>query len=416
VKRNTIFKTWLVFLLIGISTIPIFKQSFGLYLLLFSLLFTVMDLRINKAAFLFVLLGIGLELLHFFSFDGYDGLKTRQLIFVFAAGLILMYYVRLDFLEIYVRILYYFSIISFVFFTLYYADNGFMTGLVHSIPDAFVKKVMVYGTEVRQPNPIIFNFDGNFMNSGRNNGPFWEPTVFATMLIIAQIFNLLLTKRLFNRKGIIFTVALLTTLSTTGFFAYFVLLAFFFLLSNKIKIFTKLALSVGLLSIGVYAFVTLPFMREKIQTEMDNIDHEIDQFGGDSRLASAVLDLREMQEKPIYLIMGRGSSSNTRVASLDTEGLRNCGDTALLAEWGIPYSILFICTLFYSFRELTRYYGINRLFALAFTLIILICSFSEVYLDLPFFYSILFLGFVVKKFYAPARMPDEKIENNPILV
>jgi hypothetical protein len=408
---TTILKTWLVFLLIAISTIPIFKQSFGLYLLLFSLLLTLKELRINKEAILFLLVGVGLELYHYFYFDDYDGLKSRQLIFIFVSCLILMYYVKLDFLEIYIRILYYFSLISFVFFALYYADKSLAKSFSLSIPEPFVKKVMVYGSEVKQPNPVFYNFDTNYIDFGRNNGPFWEPTVFATMLIIAQIFNLLSNKTLFNRKGIVFSVAILTTLSTTGFLAYFLLIAFYFLLSDKIKLFAKLVLSIGVLIVGIYSYTSLPFLGEKLQNEIEKADYEMDKYGGDSRLASAMLDIKETQEKPIYFILGRGSSSNTRVASPESDGLRNCGDTALLAEWGILYAVLFISLLFYSFLELTRFFRISWIFSIVFTLIILICSFSEVYLDLPFFYSLLFFGFIVKRFYIPASEPESGAES-----
>ena len=410
-SSTTIFKTWLVFILIGVSTIPILKDSFGMYLLIFSSLFTLRTLRINRAAILFLLLTVGLEVYHYIYFDDYEGARTRQLILVFTASVFIIYYIKSDFFNIYIKILYYFSLISFIFFTLYYTANGFVAGFARSIPGIFVKSSMVYGVEVKQPNPIFYNFDTNFMELGRNNGPFWEPTVFATMLIIAQIFNLLLNKTLFNKKGIIFTIAILTTFSTTGFLAYFLLLLFYFILSAKIKLFTKIALLTGALVIGFNLYTNLPFLSEKINNEIENTDAEIDKYGGDSRLASAIVDIGEVSQKDIYLLLGKGNSPSTRVEGPDKEVLRNCGDTALLVEWGIPYAAFYVFLLCYSFLELSRFYGINRFFALVFTLIVLLCSFSEVFLGLPIFFIFPFLGFIVKRDYSLVSIPETDSED-----
>jgi hypothetical protein len=399
---NIRVKTLLVFLLIGVSTMPILKQSFGIYLLIGSVFFTLKGIRINKETFAFLFLALVLEIFHNFSFDSYDFATTRQTILLFAAGIFLIYYIKLDFFSIYIKILYWLSLISFVFVILYYADNGLLTTIVHAIPDTFIKTATTYGSESKQIDPIFYNFDQNFLELGRNNGPFWEPTVFATMLVIAQIFNLLLNKVLFNRKGIVFTIAILTTFSTTGFLAYFLLIIFYFLLSPRINILTKAIVAGGFLMLSVSLFTNLPFLSEKIDNEIEKSDYEIDQFGGDSRLASAILDMREVTEKNEYLLFGKGLVAESRIGGVDKEVLRNCGDTALLIEWGLLFTVIFIGLLFYSFLALTRFYDIHWGFSVIFTLIILIFGFSEVYFNLPFFYSLLFFGFIVRRYY-PAK-------------
>jgi hypothetical protein len=397
-------KTLLVFLLVGVSTMPILKQPVGIYLLIGSIFLTLKEIRINVQAFAFLFLALLLEIYHNFAFENYDLAGTRQAILLFAAGIFLVYYIKLDFLSIYINILYFFSLISFVFFALYYADNNIITTIIHWVPDTFVKTASTYGSETKQIDPIIYNFDPNFLELGRNNGPFWEPTVFATMLVIAQIFNLLLNKVLFNKKGIIFTIAILTTFSTTGFIAYFLLLFFYFLLSDKIRFFTKAIVATGFLILSVSLFTNLPFLSEKIDNEIEKTDYEIDQYGGDSRLASAVLDIREVSEKGVYMLFGKGLVADSRIGGTDKEVLRNCGDTAILIEWGIIFTAIFIWLLFYSFLQLTRHFDIHWGFSVIFTLIILIFGFSEVYFNLPFFYSLIFFGFIVRRYY-PAENP-----------
>ena len=396
-SRDNVVKTTLVFLLVGVSTMPMLKQQYGVYLLLASAVFTLKELRLDKTALLFLLLTLGVELYHNFAFDGYDLKLTRTMMMMLIATICIIYYVGLDLLPIYIKLLYYASLISFVFVALYHADSGLVTKIANAVPGMFVKTSITYGSEIKQANPFIYNFDANFLDLGRNNGPFWEPTVFATMLIIAQVFNLLLNKKLFNKQGIVFTLAIATTSSTTGFVAYFILILFYFLLSDRIRLATKLILAGVILAISIPLYTKLDFLSEKIQNEIDIADYEADKYGGDSRMASAILDLREMSQQNSYIFFGRGMDVNFRIEGPDKDVLRNCGDTALLSEWGVIYTLIYLSLLFYSFLQLTREYGINRLFALVFTLIILVVSFSEVFFTLPFFLAFLFFGPIIKK-------------------
>jgi hypothetical protein len=399
-SKSHVLKTVLVFLLVAVSTIPLFKQQIATYVLMLGGMLTIGKLRINWGAWLFLLLALLLELFHNFYFDDYDLSSTRQVILVFAAAMLVIYYVKLDLLPIYVNILYYFSLISFPFFLLRYADSGLMTQLVNSVPGIFVKTLYTYGAKVEQVNPIIYNFDSNFTELGRNNGPFWEPTVFATMLIIAQLFNFLLTKKLFNKKGIIFTIAIFTTLSTTGILAYFVFVLSYFLLSPRLGRGAKSVIIGGLLIACGGLYTALPFLNDKIINEFDNADYEMDKYGGDSRIASAILDMREITEDKTYIFLGKGVDANYRVSGPDKDVLRNCGDTTLLVQWGAVYALIYIGLLGYSFFELTRFYDVHWGFSVVLTIIILILGFSEVYFNLPFFYALLFLGFIIKKKYA----------------
>jgi len=405
-------KSFLVFLLIAISTLPFFKQNFGTYLLLGSVVFTLKELRIHTEILFFVFAAFAIEIFHNFYFDVYDIAVTRQSMIIIISAIFLIYYIKLDFLPIYINILYYFSLISFVFFALYYADSNLVGQFAKAIPSTFIKTTVNYGAEVNQINPIFYNFDSNFLELGRNNGPFWEPTVFATMLVIAQIFNLLLNKTLFNKKGIVFTIALLTTFSTTGFMAYFLLIIFYFLLSNKIRTFTKVIALTAFIALSVGLFTALPFLSDKIDNEIEKTDQEMDKYGGDSRLASAIMDLKEMSEKTTYVLFGKGHGPD-RIAGPDKDVLRNCGDTGLLIEWGLLFTIIYLGFLFYSFLELAKFFNVHWAFSIAFTIIILVFGFSEAYFNLPLFYCFLFFGFIIKRYYPysqPVKSEEEFTE------
>jgi hypothetical protein len=398
-SKTNILKTSLVFLLIAVSAMPLFKQQFATYLLLFGALLTLKNIRFGLDAILFVLLALALEIYHNFYFDNYDMVATRQVMILFISSMLIIYYVKLDLLPIYINILYFFSLISFVFFALWYADSGLITNLVKAVPGIFTKTSVNYGSEASQVNPIFYNFDANFTELGRNNGPFWEPTAFAIMLILAQMFNLFLTQKLFNKKGIVFTIAIFTTLSTTGILAYFLFVLSFYLFSPKLRKGFKLFMVTGILGASIGLFTTLPFLSEKILNEFEKADYEMDKYGGDSRLASAMMDMREISEDPTYILFGKGLDNNYRIAGPDKEVLRNCGDTSLLISWGAIFSLVYLSLLFYTFHELTKIFQVHRGHAVVFTVIFLILGFSEVFLTLPFFYAFLFLGFIIKKQY-----------------
>lgn len=389
----------LVFALIAVSTIPFFKSTFGVVLILGCILYLNKHLlaTIKIECMLFLSIVFILEIYHAIYFRNYEDWVIRQILVFFFVSIFTIYYLKLNFLSIYIKLLYQATLVSFVFFFIYLISPSIITGFANSMPSLFVKSTAIYGDVYKQINPIFYNFDHNFYK-GRNNGPFWEPTVFASLLIIGQIFNLLINKVLFNKIGIVFSLGILTTQSTTVFIAYFILLTSYFLLNSKFKIVYKIALLFVSIFAGLYAFTNLSFLEEKINTELSDIDNNIESRG-DSRMASALLDLSEVSQDQIFLLLGKGSSAYSRIGGNDKSAIRNCGLTALLVEWGVPFFILYVGLLFYSFYQLTKYYQINTLFAITFTIIILFVSFSEVFLDLPLFHSLIFIGIVIKRYY-----------------
>ena len=389
----------LVFALIAVSTIPFFKSPIGVSLTIGCILYLnkhlLATIKIETASFL--LLVFILEIYHATYFQNYEDWVIRQILIFFFTSAFIIYYLKLNFLTIYVKILYYTTLISFVFFFTYLFSPSIITGFADAMPALFTKTSMIYRDTYKQVNPIIYNFDHNFYK-GRNNGPFWEPTVFASLLLVGQIFNLLLNKAIFNKTGVVFTIGILTTQSTTVFIAYFIFITSYFLLNSKFKIAYKIILLIVSIFAGLYSFSYLSFLEEKINTEILDIDNNIESRG-DSRMASALLDLSEVSRDDLFLLLGKGSSSYSRIGGTDKDDLRNCGLTALLVEWGVPFFILYVGLLFYSFYQLTKYYGINVLFSITFVFTILLVSFSEVFLDLPLFHCLIFIGLMMKRYY-----------------
>ncbi|AKD57056.1 hypothetical protein [Spirosoma radiotolerans] len=388
-----------VYFIIAYSTVPFFRNNFGQALLLICIFYSHKEiLRVLRIEGLYALLLVFvLEFYHFVYFPDYDTGVFRQVVTSFLISLCVVYYLRLNFFDIYIKIMYITAIVSFFFFFSLLVSPSFVHSIDDSIPNIFrvgAKHAQYYGVDLVRVNPIIYNFDYNFY-SIRNNGPFWEPTVFASLLLIAQIFNFIIYKKLFNKNGIIFTITILTTLSTTVFVTYFFFLASTILINPKIKFILKIILLAGTAIISAYLYYEMPFLQEKITKQITEVDENIE-LTGDSRIAGATLDLFEISQDNLYILFGKGSDRDSRIAGKDKTVQRNCGLTGLLIEWGIFFFLIYIALIYYSFYQISRVFGTNTLFALPFTICILIVSFSEVFFELSLFHAFMFFGLALK--------------------
>lgn len=80
----------------------------------------------------------------------------------------------------------------------------------------------------KYPIHFLFNYNGYLLH--RNSGIFWEPGAYQLFLNIALLYNFkrnkFVLRRCINVPSILFTVSLLTTRSTTGYFAFAVVIIY----------------------------------------------------------------------------------------------------------------------------------------------------------------------------------------------
>lgn len=394
--KNILFNYLLVFLLIGLSTFPFFKDSFGLYLMCGACLLVMKGVLHFTLSLRFMLFLFILEIYHFcYFYPDYKLVDIRQEVISYLVGLIVIVQLKYRFLPTYLRIMYILTIISIPVYILFLISPSLVNSFANAMPDFFKLKFKVYGQERININPIFYNFNVNLFDEKRNNGPFWEPTVFAALLCIGLIFNYLEYKTILNKYGLVFIIGLLSTLSTTGYLAFFILILPFFILSTKIKLIVKiLVLTLAIFS-GIFLYKTIPFLGVKITDEYENAGAEAYELGGNSRMASAYLDWMEVTEKPIYFILGKGVDPTNRIKGKDKNVLRNNGFTSLLIEKGVIFLILYVSLLYFTFYWLCKQYGINTYFSFFWVLMIIELSFSEGFFDLPLFHAFNFIGLVL---------------------
>ena len=212
----------------------------------------------------------------------------------------------------------------------------------------------------------------------RNSGPFWEPGAFGGYLMLALIFNTLLHRTLFKKQNIIYVAALLTTFSTTTYLALLVFVMGYFFIHIKNPIIKWGSLIIFFITAFI-GYQKIDFLGEKISKELKETKYQALKKGGDTRMASAYLDLKEIGENAVTLFFGRGSHPDTRIQGPDKEVLRTNGITDLLARFGLIFFVFTIVALFLSYRHLASAgSNKNQLAALA-LITTLLLSFSEIY-------------------------------------
>lgn len=404
----------LVFLLVALSTIPFFKSSIGMYLTIFSIIFFYKKFEWNKKIIYFLVVFFVFELYHFIYFEKYDFWVIRQVMIFFLIAAYIIQHSKVKFLSIFIDILYIITIISLFIFGLNWLFPSAIEHILTLVPGIFkLTNSNIYdGTVVVEINPIFYNFGFSFRR-GRNSGPFWEATVFASMMLIAQIFNILINRTPFNKKGNIFSIGIISTFSTTVYLDYFLLIGFYFLIEYKTTVVNKLFIVIFLCLCSLAVFEKMPFLKEKIQAEISNREEIIDKFGGDSRIASFILDISEITQNTQDFLLGRGTDKKYRIQALNKNVLRNCGLSAFLVEWGIGLFLLYISLIFYSFRKLCSFFHISYFYSVVFTIVILITTFSEVFLDTPLYHIFPIIGFLVPS--KNSRYLNNRIRNVNII-
>jgi O-antigen ligase len=144
----------------------------------------------------------------------------------------------------------------------------------------------------------------------RNAGFTWEPGAFQSLLNLT-IF-IYPSQQLFHRRNSLKTgsiiLALLTTQSSSGYICFVIVLAWKIILELKVGLKMTVLLSM-LIAAGSISFVTLPFLGEKVQGQLEVVGQN-DSFSS-NRFQSMKFDWYYIQKHPF---IGNGFNEQTRFA------------------------------------------------------------------------------------------------------
>lgn len=394
-KNRNILNYILVYLLIAESSIPLFmNKSFNIIIFIISAsIFFYLNpppYKFSKSLVIFFFSLIGVLIMQLAFFGPIYLLTFVLQIMLFFTAYFIIKVVRENYLRIYLNILFILSTISIVIYFSVVSYPTYFELLVNFIPSIFT---LHPADNVVHYNVLFYHFIPDLFSKMRNNGPFWEPGVFGGLLMLGIVFETIIRGKLFTAKNLIFIVSLITTYSTTSYIALFIFIVGFSYLTKK-NILTLTIIAPLLLVLFYSLYTNIPFLRDKVNNEIENTESDALEQGGNTRTASAYLDIKELVETPYYIIFGRGSHPGLRVEGTQYSYRRNNGFTDLLSRWGLLFSIIYLFYIIRSLFRLTDYYNQSKYMTLLSFLVIIILSQSEPYFRYPLFISLVFIFYI----------------------
>jgi hypothetical protein len=236
---------------------------------------------------------------------------------------------------------------------------------------------------------FIYNFD----TITRNAALFGEAGLFAAHLIYALIF-LIINKNKYQKKKfrnyfLLLSIMLFTTLSTTAYTLYLLILLLYFNFSikeNKKYLFARIVLYIlTITSITIY-FIELDFMQGKIAHQLEQTQAREGNFHT-TRFGNFVVDYEYFKKKPLF---GYGINKNLRYSNsisqnqiIDESG---GGLSSIFVYFGLVGFIFITWLLYDTFRK----FEINKMNSFFITLIIFGTLVGQPMISYPIFFVLLF--------------------------
>lgn len=224
----------------------------------------------------------------------------------------------------------------------------------------------------------------------RNSGMFWEPGAFAGYLVLAILFLLANKNDRSVKEMTVLTIALLTTQSTTGYLAFFILIFIYVYRNNLIKseylrLLLVPILLIGLSSGGYIVYQTAPFLQEKIDHQWETSVYQTGNYRI-NRIGNFFSDLEDIQES---ILFGWSPRHTTRGEdAIDISQGQGNGLSGFAVKFGLLGLAIFLYLTYLSFQYLYR----NTLFGIAATGVIMISLSGEQFLGFPLFMTLMFIG------------------------
>ncbi len=363
---------------------PFVSEKLILLLVLFFSLFIFIKkkLTVNKSFFLFsffliILTGIQSYIFSFFSIVTVFGLYVKILL-----GYLIIKILKENFAYVYIRVMYFFAIVGLMFYIIEILDHNILMQISMNLSnvDTGTDRRSVFGLYTLTHTPSI-----------RNTGPFWEAGVNAGYLVIAFIFTFLSNIRERKKLLLIFFITIITTLSTTGFVAFFIFIAIFYFQKIKNYLFKIIILSFILMA-GYASFFYFDFLGEKI---IYQYEFAMERGLDSSNTQRFINVLRDIEDIKGHEFFGRGWNNLTRFDESFDKQMRTVGLTDIIVKVG---SFFFIYMLYLMYRSICVYVMNSpyksRMYCIGFLTSILVLLLSETYFNQPFFWSILFIGYM----------------------
>lgn len=258
-----------VFFLIANTDITFLRGNDNVDLLVFIFLSFVFyfytKFRINKQFVYLILIITSIVLIQVILYGGSFFTIARRIASSFLVPYFILRLIGLkNFIKALVNLTTFFTALSLVFWTVENispAFSGFLDSIIQqlNLDPAFGNSVVIYNK--------VLSTTQSYFGLYRNSIIWHEPGASAVLVFIAFVFNHQTTNKLFNKKGIILTLGLLSTFSTAGYLTYLLYIAMYQYINRKLRLVYKIGILMVFIPLFIYLYLTLTFLNEKIQTQ-----------------------------------------------------------------------------------------------------------------------------------------------------
>lgn len=272
---------------------------------------------------------------------------------------------KFNFFLIYEYLLFYFALISLFLWslqvalggdTLYniFARSSFLQDI--SFVSGEGVSIFIYSIQTLETN-LINNF-----SIARNAGYAWEPGSYGVYLSIGIFINLFMVKNdpAKTKRLVVLILALLSSLSTTGYVLLSLILLFYFVNKDFRRIFLLLPVVI----VGFILLFSLPFMKNKIIDLVNETrtyhyiiedSYQRENSTTPQRFTSLIITLIDFKDNPILGIAAHNEDQWTYKVGSRISPISGIGN--LLAQFGLTGFLFFVILLARSSFMFARYFN-----------------------------------------------------------
>lgn len=389
-KQTGVFLTLILILLNGSVIFSGNRLLLTLFLGLGIIIFIIQKKKPEK--YFFYTIGFLILIIVFQGFS-FSFFSLNTTLGTFVRFLLPYFFIRIidrKFPIYYVSILYFITLISFLFYFPSVIFPQFYT-LLQNIPEIVGTVKFGQGT-----NFLIYTVEiGTRMGFLRNAGLFWEPGAFSGFLILAILLNISITSKLWNRQNMVFILAILTTFSTAGYIALMLIITSYYLINFKRK--GVIIIMALLFLTSWYVYFRFDFLNERISSEIELTNKG---KGYSGRIGSGIKDWQDIIKYPFF---GRGRNVATRFDNYRENEKdilifhRTNGVTDFMVKYGLLFSVFYFFSIYKSMNSICLYYRFNVKFAFFMFLIILTIGFSQTFFQGSLFISLIYLHTIFRE-------------------
>jgi hypothetical protein len=309
-----------------------------------------------------------------------------RLIFWTILGLFLAFELKFKMFEYITKLTFWFAFISLILFVFAYflpPINTFITSVGLS-------------TDNENYSILFYNIKTRVLD--RNSGFTYEPGPFGLICAFAMIIDLTKNNYKFDKKFIVYILAIFTSQSSTA--GVFLLIAIFFYFYNSFKAYRIMIMPIIIL-LSYFFYQSQDFLEEKISTDWEksqNIEEIIEngknyeQVNGTYRFGILFLTWPDVKSRPLF-----GFSHNPSLDYRSTNGIniRGTGPLGFVAIYGSILTILLIVQMKRSIKMLNVVFKNNFGTLIGIWWFFMLFSFASIVQSL-FFTSILFIYLPLK--------------------